>query len=119
MTPEDSPKPRRRGRPVFDPPWLKEVAEMVGRGTPLRRALWNVNMYGFTESELKNLYRLKKFREYKETARIQYYREWGRLPGSRYTTPGEKLLAAIEMRARTDAVFKCHPNPSLRPWGSQ
>lgn len=116
MTPEDNPKPRRRGRPCKEPPWLKEVAEMVGRGTPLRRALWSMKMYGFTESEMRNLYRLKKFREYFETARIQFYREWGRLPGSRYTRPGERLLAAMELRAQTDALFRHHPDSSLRPW---
>lgn len=73
-------------------------------------------MYMFTEAEMKNLYRLRRFREYVETARIQFYREWGRLPGSRYTSLGERLLAAIELRAQTDRMFTHHPDPSLRPW---
>ena len=51
MTDQPDPKPRRRGRPCKEPPWLKEVAEMVGRGTPLRRALWSKNIL-FTEREL-------------------------------------------------------------------
>jgi hypothetical protein len=85
---------------------LKEVAEKVGRGTPLRKALWSLNMYTFTESELKNLYRLKKFREYVDTARIEFYREWGRTPGSRYTRRGERLLAALEMRGQLDGFLR-------------
>ena len=84
---------RRRGRPCKEPPWLKEVAEMVGRGTPLRRALWSKNVR-FTERELKNTYRLKKFRQYHETAKIEYYRESGRIPGRSHTSMGERLLAA-------------------------
>jgi hypothetical protein len=71
---------RRRGRPVKDPPWLRVVAEKVGRGTPLRHALWSLGINSFTERELKNLYRLKKFREYYETAKIEFYREWVRTP---------------------------------------
>jgi hypothetical protein len=89
--------PRRPGRPCKEPPWLKDVAEMVGRGTSLRRALWSKKIM-FTERELKNLYRLKKFREYYETAKIEFYREWGRVPRKSYTRPGERLLAALEMR---------------------
>ena len=87
------PKPHRRGRPCKEPPWLKEVAEMVGRGTPLRRALWSRNVM-FTERELKNTYRLKKFREYYETAKIAFYRETGEVAGRRHTSPGERYLAA-------------------------
>lgn len=86
--------PRRPGRPCKEPPWLQEVAEAVGRGTPLRRVLWSKNIM-FTERELKNLYRLKKFREYYETAKIEFYREWGRLPRKNYTRPRERLLAAV------------------------
>ena len=52
----------------------------VGRGTPLRHALWSLGINSFTERELKNLYRLKKFREYYETAKIEFYREWVRTP---------------------------------------
>lgn len=66
---------------------------MVGRGTPLRRALWSRNVT-FTERELKNTYRLKKFREYYETAKIEFYRESGQTPRRRHTSPGERLLAA-------------------------
>jgi hypothetical protein len=89
-----SASPRRRGRPCKEPPWLREVAEAVGRGTPLRRVLWSKNIM-FTERELKNLYRLKKFREYYETAKIDFYREWGRLPRRSHTRPGERFLAAL------------------------
>jgi hypothetical protein len=87
------PEPRRRGRPCKNPPWLKEVAQMVGRGTPLRRALWSLNIQ-FAERELKNLYRLKKFRQYYEEARIAFYREWGQIPRRRHTSRGERYLAA-------------------------
>jgi hypothetical protein len=87
------PKPRRRGRPCKDPPWLKQVAQMVGRGTPLRRALWSLNVL-FTEAELKGIYRLKRFREYYETARIEFYREWGQIPRRRHTSPSERYLAS-------------------------
>ena len=87
------PKPRRRGRPCKEPPWLKEVAGMVGRGTPLRRALWSQNVM-FTERELKNIYRLKLFRQYYEEAKIALYQEWGRIPRRSHTSLGERYLAA-------------------------
>ncbi|HZW96321.1 MAG TPA: hypothetical protein VFF64_25470 [Candidatus Eremiobacteraceae bacterium] len=94
MTDQTNPSPpRRRGRPCKEQPWLKEVAQMVGRGTPLRRALWSRNVL-FTERELKNIYRLKKFREYFETAKIEFYWEWGKVPERSHTSPGERLLAA-------------------------
>jgi hypothetical protein len=48
----------------------------------------------FTERELKNTYRLKKFREYYETAKIEYYRESGQTPRRNHTSPGERMLAA-------------------------
>jgi hypothetical protein len=66
---------------------------MVGRGTPLRRALWSLNIQ-FTESELKNLYRLKLFRQYYEEAKFAYFREWRQLPRRRHTNAGERYLAA-------------------------
>jgi len=66
---------------------------MVGRGTPLRRALWSRNVI-FTERELKNIYRLKRFREYFEAAQIEFYREWGRMPGRSRTSLGERYLEA-------------------------
>ena len=94
--------PRRPGRPCKEPPWLQEVAGAVGRGTPLRRVLWS-KIIMFTERELKNLYRLKKFREYYETAKIEFYREWGRLPRKNYTRPGDRLLAALEMGRKINA----------------
>jgi hypothetical protein len=87
------PKPRRRGRPCKEPPWLKEVAGMVGRGTPLRRALWSLNVQ-FSESQLKNIYRLKLFRQYYEEAKFAYVREWRQLPPRRHTSVGERYLAA-------------------------
>jgi hypothetical protein len=93
MTGEANPKPRRRGRPCKEPPWLKEVAGMVGRGTPLRRALWSKNVM-FTERELKNTYRLKKFRQYYEEAKFAYVREWHDLPPRRHTSVGERYLEA-------------------------
>jgi hypothetical protein len=82
MTPETINKPRRRrGRPCKEPDWLPEVATKVAHGTPLRRALWSLGIYHFTERELKNIYRLKRFRQLYETAKLAYYREWGRIPG--------------------------------------
>ena len=93
MTEQDNPKPRRRGRPCKEPPWLKAVAEQVGRGTPLRRALWSRNVI-FTERELKNIYRLKLFRQFYEEAKIAFYREWGRTPRRSHTSVGERYLAA-------------------------
>ncbi len=72
---------------------------MVGRGTPLRRALWSRNVM-FTEQELKNTYRLKKFREYYETAKIEFYRESGQTPRRSHTSPGERYLAARLNAAR-------------------
>jgi len=65
---------------------------MVGRGTPLRRALWSLNVQ-FTEPELKNIYRLKLFRQYYEEAKIALYREWGRIPRRSHTSVGERYLA--------------------------
>jgi hypothetical protein len=91
--PAAPPKPRRRGRPCKDPPWLKQAAQMVGRGTPLRRALWSLNVQ-FSESQLKNIYRLKLFRQYYEEAKIALYREWGQIPRRRHTSPGERYLTA-------------------------
>lgn len=94
MTDQKNPAPpRRRGRPCKEPPWLREIAEMVGRGTPLRRALWSRNVL-FTERELKNTYRLKRFREYYETAKIAFYRESGEIPRRSHTSPGERYLAS-------------------------
>jgi hypothetical protein len=87
--------PNRRGRPCKDPPWLKEAAEMCARGTPLRKALWRLGRYSFSERELKNLYRLKLFRVYYETARLEYFREWGRLPRRSRTRPIDRILAGI------------------------
>src|SRR5438876_3385686 len=96
MTTEGTLKPRRRGRPCKEPPWLKQVAKQVGRGTPLRQALWSLGTYNFTERELKNIYRLKKFREYYETAKLAFYREWGVVPRRRRVRPPfERLLARI------------------------
>jgi len=106
MTPESNPKPRRRGRPCKEPPWLKEVAQLVARGTPLRRALWSVNVYMLSEQEKKNIYRLRRFREYYEQEKIDYFREWGRVPGTRYTRPGERLLAALEMRGQLEGFLR-------------
>src|SRR5262245_26603136 len=105
MTDQPTAKPRRRGRPCKEPPWLKEVAELVGRGAPLRRALWSKNIM-FTERELKNLYRLKKFREYYETAKIEYYRDWGRIPGRSHTRPAERMVAALEMRRQMEEYLQ-------------
>jgi hypothetical protein len=50
----------------------------------------------FTERELKNIYRLKRFREYFETARIQFYRECGRMPGRHRVTRLESYLARLD-----------------------
>jgi hypothetical protein len=66
---------------------------MVGRGTPLRRALWRLNIQ-FSESQLKNIYRLKLFRQYYEEAKIAFYREWGQVPRRHHTSVGERYLAA-------------------------
>ncbi len=94
MTDQKNPAPpRRRGRPCKEPPWLREIAEMVGRGTPLRRALWSRNVL-FTERELKNTYRLKRFREYYETAKIAFYRESGEIP-RRSDLPPESVHGII------------------------
>ena len=76
---------------------------MVGRGTPLRRALWSLNVQ-FSERELKNVYRLKRFREYYETARIEFYREWGQIPRRRHTSVGERFMAA---RLRAAEMENC------------
>ena len=102
MTSQDAAKPRRRGRPCKEPTWLPEVAQKVAHGTPLRRALWSLGIYHFTERELKNIYRLKRFRELYETAKIAYYREWGRIPGRCHTSPGERMLAALEARRQLE-----------------
>jgi hypothetical protein len=88
---------RRRGRPPKEPPFLKEVADLVGRGVPLRKALWKVGVFNFTERELKNIYRLKKFREYYETAKIEFFREFLRLPRRSRIRPIEKLLAKMNI----------------------
>ena len=106
MTPENNPKPRRRGRPFKEPPWLKEVAQLVARGTPLRQALWRLQIYMLSEQEKQNLYRLKKFRQYYEQEKIDYFREWGRVPGTRYTRRGERLLAGLEMRYQLENFLR-------------
>src|SRR5262249_47321559 len=84
---------RRRGRPPKEPEWLKPVAEAVGRGVPLRRALWREKVFGLTEPEIHNIYRWMRFRFYMETARINYFREYGRIPGRGQTRLGERMLA--------------------------
>jgi hypothetical protein len=99
------PTPRRRGRPCKEPPWLKPVAEQVGRGTPLRRALWSERVV-LTERELKNVYRWKRFRQYYEEARIAFYREHGRIPRRRHTRSAERVLAALEMRRQMEEYLQ-------------
>jgi hypothetical protein len=95
QVPPTQPLRRKRGRPPFDPPWLKEAARMVGQGTPLRRALWRLGIHDFTEAQLKGMYRLVRFRRYMEEAKIEYYRTWGRLPRRSRTRPIERLLRAV------------------------
>src|SRR5215470_6592338 len=81
--PTNSPEPpRRRGRPCKEPPWLKDVAAKVASGSSLRRALLSMGIY-LDEREVKSLYRLKKFRQYKSAAIVEFYREWGRVPRRR------------------------------------
>ena len=107
MTDQPDHKPhRRRGRPCKEPPRLKEVAEKVARGVPLRKALWSLGIYTFTERELKNIYRLKRFREYYETAKIAYYRETREIPRRSHTRPGERMLAALEARRQVEEFLR-------------
>jgi len=108
MNQPDQPKPRRRGRPPKEPPWLKEVAREVGRGVPLRKALWGLGMYTFTERELKSIYRLVRFRRYVEEARIEFFREWGRPPRRGRTKRIERILAALQG----------NPDLGIGIWGS-
>lgn len=101
---DQSSSPRRRGRPCKEPPWLKEVAEMVGRGIPLRRALWSKEIR-FSESELKGIYRLKKFRQYYEEAKFAYIREYHDSPPRRHTSIGERYLQArLEAQGLEDYI---------------
>ena len=71
--------PRKRGRPPKSPPWLREAAQLVGRGISLRKALWRLGVQ-FTEAELRGTYRLVNFRRWMDEARIEYYREFGNVP---------------------------------------
>ncbi len=66
---------------------------MVGRGVPLRKALWRMGIHNFTEAQMRNLYRLVMFRKYYEEARIEHYRQWGRLPRRSRIRPIERLLS--------------------------
>jgi hypothetical protein len=104
----DQTNPRRRGRPCKEPPWLPDAAEKVARGTPLRRALWSLGIYHFTERELKNIYRWKRYRELYETAKIKFYRETGQIPGRSHTSPGERMLAALEARRQFEDYIRNH-----------
>ena len=101
-----TPTKRRRGRPAKEPSWLKSVAEAVGRGTSLRRALWRERVYGLSESEIRNIYRWVKFRKMMEEARLEYFREYGVAPrksGSRVTLI-ERLLAKSSTPTLEDLV---------------
>ena len=102
MTEEPTRKsPRQRGRPCKEPSWLPEVAQKVAHGTPLRRALWSLGVYHLTERELKNIYRWKRFRELYETAKIAFYREWGRFP--------------VELTPSLESDCSQHWKPAVRP----
>ena len=103
---DQPPKPRRRGRPCKEPPYLQEVAEKVARGVPLRKALWSLGIYDFTERELKNTYRLKRFRELYETEKIRLYRETRQIPGRSHTSPGERMLAALEAKRELEDFLR-------------
>jgi hypothetical protein len=96
---------KRRGRPPKEPSWLKSVAEAVGRGASLRRALWRERIYGLSESEIRNIYRWVKFRRYMEEARIAYFREYGRVPKRARATPIEKLLAKVNAPTIEDQLL--------------
>ena len=97
---------RKRGRPCKNPPWLRDVAEKVARGVPLRRALWSLSIYNFTERELKNIYRLKRFREFFDTAKIAFYRETGQVPTRSHTSLGERYLVAKLNAAQMESYFR-------------
>jgi len=90
-----SPIRRKRGRPPSEPIWLRTVAEAVGRGISLRRALWREGVYGLTENQMRNIYRWVKFNRYLDEARLEHFRQYGRVPkrhGSRAARI-ERLLA--------------------------
>ena len=95
MTDQANTNPRRRGRPAKEPSWLKAVAESVGRGMSLRRALWKHDVWGLTESEIRAIYRWVLFRKYMEEARIAYLREYGRIPLRTKVRPLDKLVAHL------------------------
>lgn len=105
MTNQANSNLRRRGRPPKEPSWLRTVAEAVGRGIPLRRALWREGIYGLSEAEIRNIYRWVKFRRYMEEARIAYFREYGRVPRRARTRPLEKLLARLNAPAIEDLLL--------------
>jgi len=78
----------------------------------------------FTERELKNTYRLKKFREYYETAKIAFCREWGDVPRLGHTSPerGSSRLDSMPPNWRTGsdlggAIFR-YDFQNLTPAGS-
>jgi hypothetical protein len=56
-------------------------------------------MQGPEEKEIRNIYRWKKFREYFEQARMEFYREKGTWPRRRHTRLGERLLAELQFPA--------------------
>lgn len=61
-----------RGRPSKDFPFLKETATLVGSGVPLRKALRRVGI-ALPEREIKNLYRLKRFKEFRDATRVKFF----------------------------------------------
>jgi|SRR5215469_12059308 len=95
MTDEARVNTRRRGRPPKQPFWLRPVAQAVGRGISLRRALWREGVYGLSDSEIRNIYRWVSFRRHMEEARIAFFREYGRVSKSSRATQIEELLAKL------------------------
>jgi len=69
---------RKAGRPRTVAPWFDCVASVMSDGsTPLRGALTRCGVHGFTQKELRALYRSTALLAMRREARQKYIREWG------------------------------------------
>lgn len=77
----------------------------MGRGMSLRKALWKHDVYGLSEAEMRNISRWVRFRKYMEEARIQFFREYGRIPRRTKVRDIDKFVASLKAPDLVDRLL--------------